>query len=193
MFIRSAITRAALLGALLVPATAGAQTTSPTWFAAPFFGATTGGDTTHTASTMGLSVGWKGQGHWGFEAEVADAPEFFEQDGFRIDRRVTTVMGNAIYALPMTGAKLTPYAAGGLGLVRPHLAEAGEFAVVEAKKLGFNVGGGLMGSLNDHVGLRGDVRYLRSVRSTDADTNPFGIDFSKFGFWRVTGGVVLKF
>jgi len=45
-----------------------------------------------------------------------------------------------------------------------------------------------MGYFNDHVGLRGDLRYYRDVNG-DVVNN---IDLGKFHFWRMSAGVVLR-
>ena len=53
---------------------------------------------------------------------------------------------------------------------------------VTSNDFGWDVGGGVIGMLNDHVGLRGDVRYFRSNKSGGG-----------FNFWRGDGGVSSKF
>jgi len=56
--------------------------------------------------------------------------------------------------------------------------------------LGMDVGGGVM-FLGGNVGVRGDLRYFRSLNNNDNNT----IDFSlgSFRFWRGTVGVTFKF
>jgi opacity protein-like surface antigen len=77
--------------------------------------------------------------------------------------------------------------------VRPHLAEAGDLAVIDVNKFGFNVGGGLIGHFSDHTAVRGDVRYVRTTGTSDADANPFGLDLTRFEFWRASAGLVVTF
>jgi hypothetical protein len=179
------------VAALWIPSMAAAQTDSRPWFASPFIGATFGGDTTRTAPVYGAAAGWMGS-RLGFEGEVADAPDFFEPTGFLTYRRVTTVMGNALYRFwNASGAQA--YATGGAGLVRPHLAEAGDLALLEVNKFGVNVGGGIFGHFSEHSGVRGDVRYIRTAGSSDSDANPFGLDLTRFEFWRASAGLVVKF
>jgi hypothetical protein len=177
--------------AVSMPSITAAQSASHSWFASPFIGASFGGDTTTSAPVYGASAGWMG-GRFGFEGEVADAPDFFEPNGFLTHRRVTTVMGNALYRF-WSGGSAQAYAAGGAGLVRPHLAEAGDLAVLEVNKFGFNVGGGIIGRFSEHTGIRGDVRYLRTAGTSDSDVNPFGLDLTRFEFWRASAGLVVKF
>jgi hypothetical protein len=188
---RRIVVLALVVCALSVPSLASAQTESHSWFASPFIGATFGGDTTRSAPVYGASAGWMG-GRLGFEGEVADAPDFFEPNGFLTHRRVITAMGSALFNF-WSGGAAQAYAAGGAGLVRPHLAEAGDLAVLEVNKFGFNVGGGIIGHLSEHTGVRGDVRYLRTAGTSDSDANPFGLDLTRFEFWRASAGLVVKF
>src|SRR5688572_31533408 len=88
---RRLVVLALVVCALSMPSIASAQTESDPWFASPFIGATFGGDTTSPAPVYGASAGWMG-GRLGFEGEVADAPDFFEPDGFRTHRRVITAI-----------------------------------------------------------------------------------------------------
>ncbi len=190
---RPIVVFATVVAALSISSMAAAQTESTEsrgWFASPFIAATFGGDTTETAPFYGASGGWMGR-RLGFEGEVANAPDFFEPTGFLTYRRVTTVMGNAFYRFS-TG-RVQPYAAGGVGLVRPHLAEAGELAVLEVNTFGFNVGGGMFGRISDHTGVRSDLRYVRTAGSSDSGANPFGLDLSRFEFWRAAAGLVVTF
>jgi opacity protein-like surface antigen len=56
--------------------------------------------------------------------------------------------------------------------------------------LGFNAGGGVMYSLSERVGLRGDLRYFRALVD---ENNREGVVFRDYGFWRVTLGVTIGF
>jgi hypothetical protein len=47
--------------------------------------------------------------------------------------------------------------------------------------------------VNEHVGVRGDVRYFRTFENAEVDGNPFGVDTNAFDFWRLTTGVVFRF
>jgi hypothetical protein len=51
-----------------------------------------------------------------------------------------------------------------------------------------------MGYFSDHVGIRGDLRYLRDFQLTDSTGNPIGlaINGGTFNFWRGTIGVVFR-
>ena len=186
------IARFALAGLLLLPATALAQMENKSWFVAPFAGSTGGGDATTAGSAVGLSGGWAGRRWIGAEADFAWAPGFFEQTGFLSRRSMLTFMGNGIVKLPAASAVVVPFASAGLGLIRPSLAEAGELAIVEANTFGWNAGAGATFA-RKQVGIRGDVRYFHGLTESEADVNAFGIDFSKFGFWRVSVGLNVRF
>ncbi|MEP6871872.1 MAG: outer membrane beta-barrel protein [Anaerolineaceae bacterium] len=183
------ITRLLLITALLaLPSVAHAQLQ-----VSPFAGVNFGGDTTKTSGTAGVSATYWVFNWMGIEAEGAYSPMFFEQDGFLTSRTVTTLTGSFVFKAPMGGDRFQPYLAAGLGSLRPNLSEAGGLAVAKGNTLALTVGVGATGFINDHVGFRGDLRYLRGLRESDLDTNPFGLDFSKFSFWRPTAGLVVRF
>ena len=175
--------------ALLAPATAQAQN----WTISPFAGASFGADAPRTSLTGGVTAGWMGKA-LGAEIDLGYAPEFFEQNKFITDRRLVTIMGNAVYAVPWGQAEtVTPYVSGGLGVLRPKLSEAGGLVAFERSKFGMNVGGGATGWINKNVGVRGDVRYFRGLRKQDDDANDFGLDLSTFHFWRASVGISARF
>jgi hypothetical protein len=186
-------TFAMLAAVLLTSAPVFAQTMSKrNWVVAPFVGSTSGGDATQSATTVGVSGGWKGASWLGVEGDLGWTPEFFAQDGFLTERRVLTVMGNGVLNVPTKSESLRPYVSGGLGLFRPQLAEAGGLFSVDASKLGWDAGGGA-DFFQGHVGVRGDVRYFRGLGNGDAGVTTFDLDFSKFGFWRATVGMAVRF
>jgi len=174
------------------------------WSVTPFFGGNVGGSTNQplfgktdastNPSTFGVAGGWTGGGWFGIEGDVAYAPGFFDSDnGFVAKRSLTTVMGNVRAAVPFggRGGRLRPYASGGAGLLRPNLEEAGGGATYQANKFAWNVGGGVTGVLSDHVGITGDVRYVRAMDKDEAP-NPFGVQFDGLDFWRAAFGATLK-
>ena len=191
-------TLAAMLLVLGMAAPAGAQ-----WHITPFTGVNFGGsasddslapsrDGQSSSPTIGVTAGrmW---GWVGADADLAYAPTFFDDDGgFVTKTSVLTLMGNGRIALPLgMGSSWQPFASGGVGIIRPNLAEPGGLAAVDEAKFGWNVGGGVSGFLSEHVGVTGDVRYFRVMDDEDA-ANPFGIDFSAFDFWRGSVGLSLR-
>lgn len=203
MFLRKFLLSASLvtLSAVAVPTQASAD-----WLFTPFVGATFGGNAEVGGSgdsfkndferkiSYGATLGWMGAGIIGFEADFGYSPNFFRADenseNFNLvgDGNVTTLMGNLVVGAPM--GPIRPYASGGVGLLKSKVDSAGQFFDASRSDFGYDVGAGVM-ALGGNIGIRGDVRYFRSLQSNDSD----GIDFSlgNFKFWRGTVGVTFKF
>ena len=107
---------------------------------------------------------------------------------------MTSLMGNVIVGVPIGGdnASVRPYVTGGVGLLRTSVADVENFFDVDNNSFGVNVGGGVMVFVNDNVGIRGDLRYLRALQDPEED-DEFDVDFGNFDFWRGTVGVTFKF
>ena len=65
-------------------------------------------------------------------------------------------------------------------------------------EFGMNFGGGVILFPSQTFGFRGDVRYFRTLGElTLGDLTDFGglddLPIPEFDFWRVTGGVTLRF
>ena len=88
-------------------------------------------------------------------------------------------------------------AAAGTGLMRASISSPGDlFDEVTRNDFALNVGGGLNGYFNEHVGLRGDLRYFRSLEGNDDDgliIDPRLFDLGEFDFWRASVGVTFRF
>ena len=182
----------------LAPAAAQAD-----WLFTPSFGRTLGGDTfAGEHFTFGAAVAWLDEEALGWEAEVAYSPEFFESESdafaFNGSGSVMSLMANVLVGAPLGGpdGRFRPYLTGGVGLMQMRVvSEAGAFETLN-HEFGFNLGGGAMGFLGDYVGLRGDLRYVRSfqnqvpswTRGTDIDVAP-----GNFDFWRASVGVTFRF
>jgi outer membrane protein W len=168
------------------------------WLLTPFAGVTFGGSAENEHATYGGSIGYMGAGVIGFEVDFGYTPEFFAADNDELDlisdSNVTTLMANLLLGAPMGGdnASIRPYVSGGAGLLRSNVTDADDFFTVANNDFGVNVGAGVMAFFNDHAGIRGDVRYFRSLTDPDED-NEFDIDFGSFDFWRATAGVTFKF
>ena len=80
---------------------------------------------------------------------------------------VIDLMGNIIVGIPVGGTSgkgVRPYVTAGLGLIRTQVDGGILFPVSSSNNdFGWNAGLGVMGFFNDHVGLRGDLRYLRTL------------------------------
>jgi opacity protein-like surface antigen len=106
-----------------------------------------------------------------------------------------TAVGNFILGVPIGGthgAGVRPFVTGGLGLMRTHT-EIGTAVDLSQSNNQFcyDLGVGMMGFFNQHVGLRGDVRYLRTLDDSSLGPN---VDLSpgRLHFWRVSGGVTFR-
>ena len=184
----------AALVLVLSPAAARAD-----WLFTPSLGTTFGADTNGNEHfTYGVSIGWMGAGIMGWEADLSYTPEFFEgSDGdfdFTGDSNVMTAMANVILGIPVggqTGGGVRPYFAAGLGLLQREISSDEALFNVNNNEFGFNVGGGVMGFMTDHVGFRGDLRYTRSLEDPSED-NEFDIGVGNFDYWRGTAGVTFR-
>jgi hypothetical protein len=194
----------ALLGVLLfsVPATARAE-----WQLTPFLGLTFKGNTTlidHEQAadkvhwTFGGTVALMGAGPVGVEGVVAYTPGFFQQDITPIvdivDSHTLAIMGNVVLTTPRSWNEygLRPFVSGGIGLLHATATDAFEFTPVNTNLLGYNVGGGAVGFLNDRVGLRFDLRYFSNLKPSD-DPELSVTGRVHLSYWTSSVGVVLKY
>ncbi len=197
--------RLLIIGALslmLAPATASAQS----WFFSPYIGGNFGGsadfgdfpdndDSIERRMDFGATLGWN-PSVVGFEIDLGYSPNFFEDTAgdrnFEFgDNNVTTLMGNLLLSAP-SGIGFRPYASGGLGLIRSSVSSGtGLFNDLSTNDLGVNIGGGVNAQFTDFVGLRGDLRYFRSLQDSQPD-NDFDLSLGSFDFWRGSVGLTFR-
>ena len=186
----------------LLPATASAQN----WFFSPFIGANFGGsadfgdfpdadDEIEKRLDFGATLGWNPR-VVGFEVDFGYSPNFFEDTvgdaNFEFgDSNVTTLMGNVLFSAP-PGSGIRPYGSAGLGLIRANISSATNlFNDVSTNDFGVNFGGGINGNFSDNFGIRGDIRYFRSLQDNEPD-NDLDLDLGSFDFWRGTVGLTFR-
>ncbi len=185
----------------LVPVSASAQS----WFVSPFLGANFGGsadfgdfpdadDEVERRLDLGATVGWN-PNVVGFEVDFGWSPNFFEDTAgdrnFEFgDSNVTTLMTNLLISAP-PGTGIRPYVSTGLGLIRANISSAGLFNDLSTNDLGLNIGAGVNGQFTDRVGLRGDLRYFRSMQDDEPD-NDLDLSIGDFDFWRGTVGLTFR-
>ena len=192
-------TMMAALVLVLAPASVRAD-----WLFSPNIGTTFGGDAEGRKHlTYGASLGWMGAGIVGFEADLQYTPEFFELNDDDIDfidsSNVLTFMGNAIIGIPIGGQHgggFRPFGVAGVGLLQTRVTTDSAIDV-DNNEFGFNLGVGAIGFFNDHVGIRGDLRYVRSFQEINIDTDditdvPNAINAGDFDFWRANVGVTFR-
>lgn len=148
-----------------------------------------------TSSSVGISGVLVMDAGPGVEVDIAHQSRFFEgSGGTQIVTRsgVTTISGNLLLALPVsiTRDSLRPYAVAGLGWMHAAANDGIGFNPVNNDYLGLTVGVGAVGFLTDVVGVRFDLRYLKSVSSPD--TSALTNDQARLKFWRATIGVVFR-
>src|SRR6185436_9201296 len=90
------------------------------------------------------------------------------------------------------GAGLRPYAVGGVGLIKSRIGGPDDLFDVHSNDFGINVGAGAIFFLGDRFGVRGDIRYFRSLQDNAPDTL-FDIALSDFRYWRGSVGATLRF
>jgi opacity protein-like surface antigen len=161
----------------------------------PFLGVTFGGDTPNEQVNFGASLAFLGAGIFGVEVDAALTPNFFESDDDSVpleDSNVSTFMANLMLAAPSEGAGIRPYGSGGIGIIRTKATSVGNVFDLDDNSFGVNVGGGIIGQFNERVGLRGDVRYFRSIQDSE-EGDDIDLDLGGFNFWRASLGVTFRF
>ena len=183
----------AALAVTLAPALAHAEGYVSPWVAAN--AGTRFGDFDNGRAGFGVDAGGMGKGIIGGELDFGFSPSFFGTKSVFGNNSVIDLMGNVIVGVPVggtRGAGVRPFVTGGFGLIRTQVDGLNNIDASN-NMAGWNLGAGVMGYFNDHVGLRGDVRYLRSFEDTNTGINI--IDFNQAGqfhFWRAGVGVVLR-
>lgn len=182
---------------------------SADWLLTPYLGVTFGSGVEFAdlvdfgdfekKTTYGGTLTWMGAGIVGFEADFGVTPDFFELPTGPIDidfgdTNVTTLMGNVVVGAPIGGTSgpgFRPYGSVGLGLLRSRIDASDLFDDVDSNELGINLGGGAHIFFSDSIGIRGDLRYFRSLQDDGEDL--IDLDLGSFDFWRATVGVTFRF
>jgi hypothetical protein len=199
----SALRRAILHGLMLVALAtpAGAQDL----FAVPYAGVKFGGDTSiydlefaadTKAFTVGASVVVLGDGIFGYEADFAYVPNFFQNENslplVKPGSYVIDLTGGVIFALPegATGGGLRPYVVAGAGLISVQSADILEIFQVRRTVPAFKIGIGAQALLlTNNVGIRFDLRHVRSFTSDDGSLSRVN---RRISYWRLTAGLLLR-
>jgi opacity protein-like surface antigen len=191
------IRRCSLLTVLVVTWTAAPGEAQ--WLATPYIGINIAGDAEKGKGGAGGSISYVG-GRLGFEFDVERYQHFFK-DGDLVDvvpdpradfdTDAVSFMVNVLAPVHIHGAtKWRPYGTVGYGVIRAWLDSTVDQFDTHQTNLAFNVGAGVMYSLNRRIGLRGDVRYFRAFVDEDKPEGAFRRDY---GFWRTTFGFTFGF
>ena len=165
-------------------------------FFVPWVGSAFGSNIKNGQTTIGVSAGSMGAGIVGGEADFGWSPSFFGTQSDFGNNTVMNLMGNLILGVPVGGqhgAGMRPYAVGGIGLIRTQI-DGGTVAKVSSSDnmFGWDAGAGVMGYFADHVGIRGDVRYLRATHATEHRRQRRRLlNGDRLHYWRASIGVVL--
>jgi hypothetical protein len=126
----------------------------------------------------------------GFEEEIAYAPSFFGSSP-ALSSSMLTVMSNFMIA-PKIGP-VQPYVAAGVGLIKSHVdLTTASLLTTDNNAFGWDVGGGVIGFVSQHVGLRGDVRYFHAFSELSLLGLTVG-EATKVDFGRASAGVIFRF
>lgn len=168
-------------------------------FVTPWVGANwgSGNNIDNGRAAFGINAGGMGSGIIGGEVAFGYSPSFFGNNNDFGNNTVIDLMGNVIVGIPVggtRGAGVRPYVSGGVGLLRTQI-DGGSLANVSASNnmFGWNLGAGVMGYFNDHVGLRGDLRYTRGFEDLNTGNTVIDVDGNnQLHYWRISAGVVIR-
>lgn len=174
-------------------------------FLAPYMGLKFGGrssivdlelSASNRKTTVGVSVFLLSDAILGYEVTFGYVPQYFKSDPdlplIKPGSYVVDLMGNVIVSLPpdVTAGGLRPYVVGGVGLIHAESADILNILQVRRTVPAFDVGVGAIGLLTINVGVRFDVRYLRSFTNDDGSLATVG---RRISYSRATIGLVLRF
>ena len=162
----------------------------------PYIGSLFGGDLPNNKVSYGATAAFMGAGIFGAEVGFNWTPEFVPATATAGDVRQASLMGNLIVGIPIgdsdQAGHFRPYVTGGAGLFRATQKESDFFDRIHSNDFAVNFGGGVMAFFSEHVGVRGDVRYFRTLTDDNAGN---GVDFElgDLNFWKFDVGAAFKF
>lgn len=164
-------------------------------YVTPWIGVNTVSGSDDNRTTFGATAGYMGAGVFGFEGDLGFTPKFFGSNQITGDSRAITAMGNAIIGIPVGGAHgagVRPFVTGGLGLLWTKWEDPTLLDVDHSNSdFAYNLGAGLMGFFGQHVGLRGEAKYFRTLEDSNLGA---GVDFDPgaIHFWRLSVGLTFR-
>jgi hypothetical protein len=170
------------------------------WVATPYIGINLAGDAEFRRGGPGGSIAYWGD-HLGFEVDYMHYFHFFKDENVDIipnncrpnvvqicidlNTRARGIMGNVVGLLGRKGARWRPYGSAGIGIIHAWIEGPGDEFDVDQNNLAFNIGSGVEYALNQRIGIRGDLRYIRALVDEQND-EAYRNDY---GFLRATLGV----
>jgi len=139
-------------------------------------------------NTWGVAIGSMGN-VFGFEEDINFSNNFLgEAPNF--DSKVTSFMSN-LMVIPKFGP-VRPYTVAGVGIIMTRASlDAPSVQIADNNLFGYDYGGGLAVFFGDHIGVRAEVRWFRTLQ----DLAVLGITLSdtKLSYGRTSGALVFKF
>jgi opacity protein-like surface antigen len=165
----------------------------------PYVGSLFGGNMGSNTATFGANAAFMGGGIFGAELGFNYAPEFVKASVNNDDIAQMSLMGNLIVGIPIMDSDqpghLRPYVTGGAGLFRVSSAESQFFDRVTSNDFAVNFGGGVMAFFTEHIGIRGDIRYFRTLTDSDPESGleDINFDLGDRDFWKWDVGAAFRF
>jgi hypothetical protein len=113
-------------------------------------------------------------------------------DDFDFDGGSNVVTAMAIIGVPIGGQQdvgFRPYLTAGLGMLQTEGRTDDDLLRVDKARSASTWA--LARFFSDHIGLRGDIRYLRAFEDLEED-NEFGLGVGTFDYWRAVAGLTFR-
>jgi hypothetical protein len=165
----------------------------------PYIGSLFGGDLPDGKTSYGATAAFMGANAFGAEIGFNWTPKFVPGTDTHDDVAQMSLMGNLIVGIPIGSSDqaghIRPYVTGGAGLFRATAKQSDFLDRINSNDFAINFGGGIMAFFSEHVGIRGDVRYFRTLTDRDAGTGVDDLDFElgDLNFWKWDVGAAFKF
>jgi opacity protein-like surface antigen len=175
---------------LLAPAPARAD-----GFVIPWVGSVFGNGLHEGRTSVGVSLGAMGGGFMGGELDLGYNPSFFGNESQFGNNSVVNAMANLIVGVPVGGqhgAGVRPYIVGGVGVIHSQIRGTATQGSSSDNMFGWDAGAGVMGYFSDHVGLRGDMRYIRGTHDLQSGINAIDLSGNHLHYWRASIGLVIR-
>ena len=133
----------------------------------------------------------------GAETEIAYHPQILDNAANALAKnRVFTFSANMLVGPTIGRVKVYGAAGGGdlhLNVTKLSSVVIPNPASISTNYFTFNAGGGVMGFLTTHLGVRADLRYFRAYGFKITDLQTTGLALDRFDFWRASIGLAAKF
>jgi opacity protein-like surface antigen len=178
---------------------AGARGAAAQIFVNPFVDTTLSAPSTSGSRSQpgfGIAIGNVGT-VVGFETEFSYHPELFDNAANALAKSHVLTLAQNILVGPTIG-RVKPYGAAGAGDLYLNVTRLSSVVIPSPESIStnyftVNVGGGVMGFVTAHLGVRADLRYYRAYGFKLTDLQTAGLALDRFDFWRAGVGVVAKF